>query len=60
LVLAGVTLERIEALATRRPYVIVGRNALASFTLRLDGPKQELEIRSPSPSRVKRRRSSRR
>jgi hypothetical protein len=45
--LAGTSIERVEAIATRRPYVIVGRNVLKHFVLRLDGPKDELELRAP-------------
>ncbi len=43
--LAGEVLARIEALATRRPYVIAGRNALRHFVLRIDGPRERLELR---------------
>jgi len=44
--LAGTVARRVEAVATRRPYVIVGRNVLRLFLLRLDGPKQELELKA--------------
>jgi predicted aspartyl protease len=36
--------ERVEALATRRPYAIIGRNVLRHFVLRIDGPKGMLEL----------------
>jgi hypothetical protein len=45
--LAGTSIQRVEAIATRQPYVIVGRNVLKHFVLRLDGPKDELELRAP-------------
>jgi len=48
---AGTSIQRVEALATRRPYVIVGRNVLKHFVLRLDGPKGELELRTPGVRR---------
>jgi predicted aspartyl protease len=38
---------RIEALATRRPYAIIGRNVLRHLVVRLDGPRETLEIRRP-------------
>ena len=37
----------VEALATRRAYVIVGRSVLRELVLRLDGPKAQLELRRP-------------
>ena len=40
--------DRVEVLATLRPYVLVGRNVLASFVLRLDGPRGRLELRRPT------------
>ena len=41
----GDWIEGIECIATQRPYVIVGRNVLAHFIVRLDGPRARLEIR---------------
>ena len=38
---------RVEAIVTRRPYVIVGRNVLRRLVLRLDGPKERLELGLP-------------
>jgi predicted aspartyl protease len=35
-------LEAVEGIATRRPYVILGRNVLRGFVLRLDGPRAAL------------------
>jgi hypothetical protein len=49
--LAGERLRHIEALATRRPYIIVGRNALQHFVVRLDGPRATLEVRRPRAGR---------
>jgi predicted aspartyl protease len=43
--LAGVELARVEALSTKRPYVILGRNVLQRLVLRVDGPREMLEIR---------------
>lgn len=34
--------ETVESIATRRPYVILGRNVLRGFVLRLDGPRAAL------------------
>jgi predicted aspartyl protease len=42
----GTWFERIEALATRRPYAIVGRNVLKSLIVTLHGPRSEIELRS--------------
>jgi predicted aspartyl protease len=58
--IGALELLRIEALATRRPYVIVGRNALRRFVLRLDGASQMLEMRVAAPRRKARGRSRRR
>jgi predicted aspartyl protease len=41
----GAWIDGVECIATRRPYVIVGRNALAAFVLRLDGPRERLDLR---------------
>jgi predicted aspartyl protease len=43
----GLSFPHVEALATRRPYVIVGRNVLRRLLVRLDGPREQLEIRRP-------------
>ncbi len=45
--LGGELLRRVEALATRRAYVIAGRNALRHFILRVDGPHETMELRRP-------------
>ena len=42
-----IAFQRIEALSTRRPYVILGRNVLRRLVVRLDGPGETLEIRLP-------------
>lgn len=47
--------KHVEALSTRRPYAIIGRNILQQFAIRLDGPKSMLTLSLPTPS--KRRRS---
>jgi predicted aspartyl protease len=39
--------KNVKALSTRRPYVIIGRNVLRAYILRLDGSKQTLEIKRP-------------
>ena len=36
--------RNVKALSTRRPYAIIGRNVLRSYLLRLDGPKDRLEL----------------
>ncbi|MFO0763198.1 MAG: hypothetical protein U0359_42565 [Byssovorax sp.] len=43
----GHVFPRVEVLATRRPYVILGRNVLQHLVLRVDGPQEKLEIRVP-------------
>lgn len=45
--LDGIDFERIEALATRRSYAIIGRNVLRSLVLRVDGPRELLELGPP-------------
>jgi predicted aspartyl protease len=59
----GTKFERIEALATRRPYAIIGRNVLRRLVLTLDGPRGELELmaggRAKTPGRRGRGASSR-
>ncbi len=52
--LAGTTFTAVEALLTRRPYAIVGRNVLQKLVVRVDGPRQQLDISAP---RRQRRRS---
>jgi len=44
--LGGVRFPRVEALITRRPYAIIGRNILRKWILTLDGPRGQLELRS--------------
>jgi hypothetical protein len=39
---------RVEAIATRRSYVIVGRNVLRQLLVRLDGPRAQLDLLRPS------------
>lgn len=46
--------KHVEALSTRRPYAIIGRNILQQFAIRLDGPKSTLTV--TLPARPKRRR----
>ena len=43
----GLVFPRVEALATGRPYALVGRNVLRRLVLRLDGPKEQLDLRGP-------------
>lgn len=38
---------RVEALSTRRPYAILGRNILKRLVIRIDGPGEKLDIRLP-------------
>lgn len=45
--LDGHTFPRVEALVTRRPYAIIGRNVLRHFVVRVDGPRGVLELRRP-------------
>jgi len=45
--IGGFEFPRVEALATRRPYVIVGRNVLRHVVLRVDGPREKLDLRLP-------------
>jgi len=45
--LAGELLPRVEVLATRRPYVIAGRNVLRHFVVKVDGPREQVELRRP-------------
>lgn len=55
LTLDGVDYPHVEALATRRPYAIIGRNVLRRLILRIDGPRERLEVGLPK----ERRRASR-
>lgn len=48
-------LPDIDALATRRPYAIIGRNVLANAIARFDGPGESLDLRWPSTKRGPRR-----
>jgi predicted aspartyl protease len=43
----GLTFPRVEALATRRPYAVIGRNVLRHLVLRLDDPREQLDLRRP-------------
>ena len=43
----GLTFSRVEALATARPYVLVGRNVLRRLVVRLDGPGEQMDVRRP-------------
>jgi hypothetical protein len=56
LALAEDRLEHLEAVCTERPYLIVGRAALASFVAKFDGPRSLLELVS---GRARRRRARR-
>lgn len=47
----GLAFRRVEALATRRPYAIIGRNVLRSLVLHIDGPRELMELREPARSR---------
>ena len=40
----GRWVEGVEGIATRRPFVILGRNVLRRFVLRLDGPRAVLTL----------------
>lgn len=44
---AGKVARRVEALTTRRPYAIIGRNVLSGFVFMLDGPGGSWELRAP-------------
>jgi predicted aspartyl protease len=46
--LDGIAFAHVEAVATRRPYLIVGRNVLRHLVLRVDGPRERLDLRRPS------------
>jgi predicted aspartyl protease len=50
----GVTHPRVEAIATTRPYAIVGRNVLRSLILRVDGPGEVLDLSFPKRKRRRR------
>ena len=43
----GLVFPRIEAVATARPYALIGRNVLRRLLLRLDGPRGQLGVRRP-------------
>jgi hypothetical protein len=45
----GLVFPRVEALAIARPYVLVGRNVLRALVVRLDGPREQLDLRRPRP-----------
>lgn len=45
--IGDMTFTRVEALSTRRPYIILGRNVLRRLVMRIDGPGEKLEIRLP-------------
>jgi predicted aspartyl protease len=47
---------RVEALATRRPYAIIGRNVLRSLVITLNGPRSELDLQAPRVATQSRRR----
>ena len=46
-IIDGIEFTHIEALATRRPYAIIGRNVLRRLVMRVDGPRERLEIGLP-------------
>lgn len=43
--LDGMLFAKVEALATDRPYAIIGRNVQRRLWLALDGPKSQLVVR---------------
>jgi hypothetical protein len=43
----GLVFPRVEVLAVDRPYVVVGRNVLRALVVRLDGPREQLDLRRP-------------
>ena len=45
--LDGMIFPRVEALAIGRPYVLVGRNVLRALVARVDGPREQLDLRRP-------------
>ena len=45
----GLLFPRVEAIAVNRPYVLVGRNVLRTLVVRLDGPRERLDLRRPGP-----------
>jgi predicted aspartyl protease len=45
--IGDMSFPRVEALPTRRPYVILGRNVLRRLVMRVDGPAELLEVRLP-------------
>jgi len=47
--LGDVWYSPIEAIATLRPYVIVGRNVLRHLVLRVDGPGETFELKTKMP-----------
>lgn len=47
----GMSFPRVEALATRRAYAIIGRNVLQRVVLRVDGPGGVVDVRTPSQPR---------
>src|SRR5262245_31265607 len=49
--LAGRRKKHVEALSTRRPYAIIGRNILQQFAIRLEGPKSTLTVTLPTQSK---------
>ena len=51
---AGWEFEHVEALATRRPYALIGRNVLRHLVVKLDGPKSVLTITDPASRRRRR------
>ena len=45
----GLAFPRVETVTTARPYVLVGRNLLRRLVVRLDGPRERLDLRRPRP-----------
>ena len=43
----GLVFPRVETLAVGRPYVLVGSNVLRALVVRLDGPREQLDVRRP-------------
>ncbi|MFO0589850.1 MAG: hypothetical protein U0441_20080 [Polyangiaceae bacterium] len=54
----GIDFLHVEALATRRSYAIVGRNILRRLVMRIDGPKERLELGPPKATRQRAKRVS--
>jgi hypothetical protein len=47
--LDGLVFPRLEALSIDRAYVLVGRNLLRTLIVRLDGAREQLDLRRSRP-----------